>query len=75
MTKSEQAIVVREVLMALADAIKEGSKGSLGGVPSGHLYAVLMGQMSLEVYNKYIGCLISAGLVTQKNHLLSWKGK
>jgi hypothetical protein len=53
----------------VADAIKE-----LGSVPSGHLYAGLMGHMDLRTYNAVIKFLTEEGLVTQSNHLLTWVG-
>lgn len=43
------------------------------GIPSGHLYAMLMGGLSLEQYDGCINLLKRAGLVTEKNHLLKWK--
>ena len=52
---------------AIADAIKE-----LGSVPSGHLYARVMGYMSLDVYDSVINRLIGAGLVRRSNFELFW---
>jgi len=46
----------------------------LGSVPSGHLYARLMGRMSLDTYNSLIGLLKQANLVEESNHLLTWVG-
>lgn len=57
------------VVQAIADCIRE-----LGEVPSGHLYARLMGHMSLEQYNGVISTLKMAGLVKETNHLLTWIG-
>jgi len=59
-----------QVVVAVGEAIKE-----LGSVPSGHLYAHLMGRMSLETYNKVIGVLKQTGAVKEENHVLSWVGK
>lgn len=56
-----------QVIKAIADAIRE-----LGSVPSGHLYAQLMGKMSLECYERIIGILKNTGLVNENNHLLIW---
>ncbi len=59
-----------ECIKALADAIK-----SLGSVPSGHLYAGLMGKLSLDQYNQMIGILTRSGLVElTPSHVLNWKG-
>jgi len=67
MTKVEAAL---GMVQAMADAIKE-----LGSVPSGHLYARVMGHMSLENYTAIIGVLIKAGLVEMdSSHLLRWVG-
>jgi hypothetical protein len=58
-----------QIVKAVADAIRE-----LKEVPSGHLYAQLMGHMSLETYNQIIGLLKRADLIIEKNYLISWKG-
>lgn len=68
MTNQEKAAV--EIVLAVGSAIKE-----LGSVPNGHLYARLMGQMSLETYNKIIALLVKTGAVKNDNHLLTWIGK
>lgn len=67
MNAERQAVI--EILKAVADAIRE-----LGEIPSGHLYAQLMGHMSLELYQKIIGALVAAKLVEEQNHLLRWIG-
>jgi len=54
---------------AVGEAIRD-----LGSVPSGHLYAQLMGRMDLDTYNKLIGLLKQANLVEESNHLLTWVG-
>jgi hypothetical protein len=62
---------VLEVIQAVAEAIKD-----LGEVPSGHLYAMLMGHMSLETYEGIINVLVRSGKVEKKmSHLLVWKGE
>ena len=59
-----------QVLKALAGIIYEA-----GEIPSGHLYARLMGTVSLDEYQRLIGTLKGAGLVTEKpGHLLRWAG-
>jgi len=55
-----------EILRAMYDAIKESN-----GMPSGHLYAAVMGQMSLDQYTKRIDRLKSLNLITESNHWLS----
>ena len=59
-----------QAILAIGDCIKE-----LGGVPSGHLYARLMGSMSLESYQSIIGILKSAGIVKEENFFLTYIGK
>ncbi len=58
-----------QVIAAVAEAIR-----ALGSVPSGHLYAQLMGSMDLEQYNAVIRTLKNAKLVTEKNYMLTWVG-
>jgi len=68
MTAQEKAALA--IVIAVGEAIKE-----LGSVPSGHLYARLMGRMNLETYNKVIALLVKTGAVKDENHLLTWVGK
>jgi len=68
MTAQEKAALA--IVLAVGEAIKE-----LGSVPSGHLYAHMMGRMSLETYNKIIALLVKTGAVKEENHLLTWVGK
>ena len=58
-----------QAIAAVAEAIKE-----LGSVPSGHFYVRLMDHFTLEQYEKVIGILVRADLVSNKNHLLTWIG-
>lgn len=58
-----------EIIMAVAEAIR-----SLKSVPSGHLYARLMGSMTLDDYQAVIGVLKRTGLVSESAHLLTWTG-
>jgi hypothetical protein len=58
------------VIVAVADCIRE-----LRTVPSGHLYARLMGHLSIDDYQSVIATLIRAGLVHEHpSHLLEWIG-
>ena len=43
-----------------------------GSVPSGELFARLMGHMSLAQYLQIIEILKAAGRVVQKNNVLTW---
>lgn len=67
MTAQEKAAM--EIVLAVGQAIKE-----LGSVPSGHLYARLMGNMSLDTYNKVIALLKKVGAVKEEGHLLTYIG-
>jgi hypothetical protein len=65
----KQAMAELNTLKALSLAIAQ-----LGEVPSGHLYAQLMGVMDLRMYEWAIGKLKSMGLVTERGNLLTWTG-
>jgi hypothetical protein len=56
-----------KTVLAVAEAIK-----SLGSVPSGHLYARVMGFLSLSQYNQIIGILKKQGLIEESYHELKW---
>lgn len=66
MSKEQAAL---QIVKAVADAIRE-----LGQVPSGELYARLMDKISLADYEFIISTLKSAGVVSESNNLLTWKG-
>jgi hypothetical protein len=69
-TDQKRIEVVVGIVVAVAETIKE-----LGSVPSGHLYARLMGHMNLETYENIIGVLVRKGLVRHEpSHLLVWTG-
>lgn len=69
MSNAAQVTAAIKVAAAVGEAIRD-----LGSVPSGHLYARLMGHMDLEAYNKCIGLLKQMDLVKEENHLLTWIG-
>jgi hypothetical protein len=58
------------IVSALGQAIRD-----LGSVPSGHLYASVMGSLNLSEYQAAIGILIQAKLVEDRHHLLVWVGR
>ena len=58
------------VLEALASAIRD-----LGRVPSGHLYAQVLGHMSLQTYESMVQLLVESGVVGRDGDVLVWKGK
>jgi hypothetical protein len=55
----------------MIDAVAEAIKG-LGSVPSGHLYAMLTGMMTLEMYLAIIAKLQRLGMISNSGHLLTW---
>jgi hypothetical protein len=57
-----------QTVVAVGDAIR-----SLKTVPSGVLYAHLMGHLTLDQYHAIIAALVDAGVVIEQNHLLTWK--
>lgn len=57
------------MLTAVSEAIREA-----GRIPSGTLYAVLMGKVDIAGYEKTIGLLKGAGLVEERSHELIWIG-
>jgi hypothetical protein len=67
-TKQETAAAL-QILLAVAEVIRE-----LGEVPSGVLYAQLLGRVNIEGYQALLRQLKGAGLVEEKNHLLRWVG-
>lgn len=54
---------------ALAEAIR-----TAGEIPSGHLYAQVMGVMSLGTYGACLQTLKGAKLVEERGNLLRWVG-
>ena len=70
MSKTEEALKAVRVAHAVAETIR-----NLGEVPSGHLYARLMGVMDLQQYRQVIDLLVDARLVERTaSHLLRWIG-
>ena len=69
-TDHKQIAAAAGIAAAIAEAIRE-----MGSVPSGHLYAHLMSQMSLESYEAILALLIRSGVVRRESsHLLVWTG-
>lgn len=69
MSNNEKTVACLMALKALADAIKE-----LGQVPSGHLYAQVMGQVDLTTFNGAIEVLCNSTLVKKQGDMLIWNG-
>lgn len=70
-SKEEAVKAIVDVLLAVGGAIRDFGDD---GVPSGHLYAVCCGHLSLETYNDIIAVLKQQKLVTESNYLLRWVG-
>lgn len=65
--KSEIFDRVKPVLDAVQEIVQRaGPKG----IPSGHLYAMLMGYMDLNTYQSMINIMVQAGGITLENHVL-----
>ncbi len=64
------SVATLQAAAALAEAIR-----GLDSVPSGELYALVMGKMSLAAYDNIIAALVRARLVRKDtSHLLTWIG-
>ncbi len=57
------------LLAAVADTIRQ-----LGSVPSGHLYAQIMGKVDIHGFQKLVAILKGSGLVSESNDILTWIG-
>lgn len=68
---TKQKETLKEVILIIDDAIKEAGEF---GIPSGHLYAMVMGVMSLNLYQQIIAGMVDAGAITNKNNLLVTRG-
>lgn len=59
-----------EIVKALTAAIHDLKK-----VPSGHLYATVMGTLSLANYQGALGAIKRAGLIEiSESHMITWVG-
>lgn len=65
-TTSEQVKAMSALLIAITEAINAVPEG----IPSGHLYASLMGKMSLQVYEQIISALVACHKIRKQGHLL-----
>ena len=65
----EQIRAAIEIVRLLADTIRQ-----LKRVPSGELYAHVMGSMDLATYERVIQTLKNTGLVAESSHMLEWRG-
>ena len=66
----EQAIAAIEMIVAVGDLIRSSKQ-----IPSGELYALLMGKLNHDNYETIITTLVGAGVVRRENnHMLTWIG-
>jgi hypothetical protein len=70
MTQEEKMKAAVQIMKAVAESIKE-----VGSIPSGHLYAQLMGKMSLGSYEKMIYAMQRMGIIRVEDHLITYIGK
>jgi len=71
MNEEQKMKAAVEVMKAVASVVKE-----LGSIPSGHLYAQLMGKMSFNSYEKMTGALERMGVIRiDGDHLITYIGK
>ena len=56
---------------AIYDTIKGSDEMGLGGIPSGHLYAMVMDMISLNLYQDIIDILVRVGKIKETNYLLT----
>lgn len=56
-------------IAAIAEAVR-----TAGEIPSGQLYALVCGTLTLGMYNDILGILKRAKLVEERGHLLRWVG-
>jgi hypothetical protein len=69
MPTPSQAKAAVSIIVALAETIRSSSP-----IPSGHLYAMVMGSMSFESYSLIIAKLENLGLISiAPSHLITWR--
>lgn len=66
----KQVGAMLDVIVAMADVVRKSPRG----LPSGELYATVMGIMSLETYERVIALMVEAGAIERHGHWLCRKG-
>lgn len=66
---AEQLKAGLKMLMVVAETVREA-----GEVPSGTIYAALIGKVDMAGYESMIRTLKNAGLIEEKFHMLRWIG-
>jgi len=73
-SKPTKPVTPEQALVFITEAVAE-SIHDLGSVPSGYLYAQVMGYMSVHMYTTILDALIKAKLIKiDKKHLITWIG-
>ncbi|MEQ1726769.1 MAG: hypothetical protein ABL982_00195 [Vicinamibacterales bacterium] len=65
--KKSQLLPSQRLALAISDTLREVKEA-----PSGHLYAAVMGEFSLDDYTRAVAALKSAGQVEERGHVLRW---
>lgn len=67
MNNTQKSDKMNDVVNAIHDIIVAAG---VQGIPSGHLYAMLMNYMALDTYQNVIALMMKTCGVTLKNHVL-----
>jgi hypothetical protein len=65
----EQLKAGLNTVLAVTEAIREA-----GEIPSGTLYAVLMGKVDMQGFDKIVSIVTGSSLVEKRGDLLRWVG-
>ena len=60
---------IREIVSLMCEVVKAAGPH---GIPSGHLYAQLLGHMNIATYTKLIEIMVQAGNITITNHVIRY---
>lgn len=72
MANRDQMLAAVQLCKALIETIREA--GPMGA-PSGHMYAALMDEISLEQYQQIMAICKSTGLVEERGHCFYYVNK
>ena len=67
MTKEKKEVALAAISL-IYDCIRDAGEQ---GIPSGHLYSMLAGKISLDTYQGMISVLLKAGKVRESNFVLT----
>jgi hypothetical protein len=71
---TNEEIIRAERQLLLCTVFGEMIEKATNGIPSGHLYAMVMSKVSFEEYEACIHVLKEAKLVAENSYLLRWIG-